>query len=110
MSEADLLLRERLGRFPFDLEDKVLIQRFKAFFSSFILPDAFQEDQFKVQIGDFQSLDGLGALFLLRRRASRKPPIGRLAFPGVFQSVYPSGRYSLLRRRMRTRKGNFSEL
>jgi len=33
VSEADLLLRERLGRFPFDLEDKVLVQRFKAFFS-----------------------------------------------------------------------------
>jgi len=33
VSEAGSLLRERPGTFPFDMEDKVLIQYFKAFFS-----------------------------------------------------------------------------
>jgi hypothetical protein len=33
VSKTGSLLRERPGAFPFDMEDKVLIQRFKAFFS-----------------------------------------------------------------------------
>jgi hypothetical protein len=33
VSETGALLRERLGRFPFDMEYKVFIKRFKAFLS-----------------------------------------------------------------------------
>jgi hypothetical protein len=33
VSDTDSLLRERPGAFPFDMEDEVLIQNFKAYFS-----------------------------------------------------------------------------
>jgi hypothetical protein len=57
VSETDLHQRERPGTFPFNMEGKVLTLRFKTFFSSFIVPQAFVEDKFKFQIVHFHLLD-----------------------------------------------------